>query len=137
MIKAYIENQKWDEDEQGFIHPPRPPSRKSIHAATDAVPNTFCAAPGILLAVCATTYRQMRRSREQHMDMIRRYRPADDYHLPHLAHLANQVARTLCDPTSQNLVTIFRDPDDMVFQVKSRVRLVPIFSHPPIFKDLS
>jgi len=51
-----------------------------------------------------------------------------DYHLPRWTYLADQFPRTLCDPTPQNLVPIFRDPDDVVFEVKSRVCGMPVFS---------
>jgi len=71
------------------------------------------------------------------MDVIRRYRPTDDHHFARLANLSDQVARTLCDAPSQNLIPLFRNPDDVIFEVKSRVRRVPVFSHSPIFKDLS
>jgi hypothetical protein len=47
-----------------------------------------------------------------------------------LAYLSDQVARPLGNPPAQNLVPVFGNPDDMVFEVKSRMRSVPIFSHP-------
>jgi hypothetical protein len=62
---------------------------------------------------------------------------ADDYDLPRLAYLPDQLTCTFCHSTPQNLVPIFRDPDDVVFEVKSRMSRVPVFSHSPIFKDLS
>jgi hypothetical protein len=54
-----------------------------------------------------------------------------------LAHLSDQVARPLCDPTPHNFVAVLRNPDDVVHEIKRRVRSVPVFSHSLIFKDLS
>jgi hypothetical protein len=55
------------------------------------------------------------------MNVVRRHCSTDDHHLACLAHLSDQVPRTLRDRTPQNLVPVFRIPDDLVFEVKSRV----------------
>jgi hypothetical protein len=73
--------------------------------------------------------RQLRRRRHQHVDVVGRYRSPYDDHVPRLADLSNQVARTLCYAAAQNLVPVFRDPDDMVFEIVCRVRAMPIFRH--------
>jgi hypothetical protein len=69
--------------------------------------------------------------------MVRRYCSSYDYHVSCLAHLPDQVPRTLCYPSSQDLVPVFRDPDHVVLQFVCRVGAVPIFRHSSILQDLS
>jgi hypothetical protein len=45
--------------------------------------------------------RQLRWCRQQHVDMIRRYRSSHNHHISGLAGLPDQVARTLRQPTAQ------------------------------------
>ena len=64
------------------------------------------------------------------MDVIWRHRTPYDHHLPRLADLSHQVARTLCYSPTQNLVPILRTPDHVILQIEDRVRAMPVFRHP-------
>ena len=72
---------------------------------------------------------QMRRYRQQHVDVVRRHRPPHDHQLPGLATLPDQVARTFRDSPHQYLATVFCDPDHVILDVEDRVRAVPVFRH--------
>ena len=48
----------------------------------------------------------------------------------HLARLPHQIQRPLRHRSPQNLVTILRNPDQVVFYVVLRVRTCPVLRHP-------
>ena len=47
----------------------------------------------------------------------------------------DQVARPLRHSPTHDLVPILRAPDHVIFQIKHRVRAMPIFRHPLIVED--
>src|ERR1700722_343579 len=47
------------------------------------------------------------------------------------AYLSYQIARTLCHPSGQHLVTIFRATDQVIIQIVDRVRASSVFRYPP------
>jgi hypothetical protein len=71
------------------------------------------------------------------VDVIRRDGPTHDHHISRLADLPDQVARTLCYPPSQNLVTVFGDPDDVLLQIVGRVRDMLALGHSSILEETS
>ena len=68
-------------------------------------------------------------------EMVRRYRPAHDDHIPSLADLPNQLTPTLRHSAAQNLVALLGDPDQVILDIVDRLRAVPILRHPPIVVD--
>ena len=65
----------------------------------------------------------------QQVDVIRRHRSSYDHHIPRLADLSDQVARTLRNSPAQYLVPILRAPDYVILQIEDRVRAMPVFRH--------
>ena len=77
----------------------------------------------------------MRWCRQQHVDVVGRYRSPYDHHLPRLADLSDQVARTLCQPPPQNFVPILRNPYDVILEIVDRVRGAWDYEPTSSFKD--
>jgi pimeloyl-ACP methyl ester carboxylesterase len=73
--------------------------------------------------------RQHRRSRQQQMYVIRRYGAPYDHHVPSLAGLSDQVARTLCHTPAEYLISVFRAPDHVILKIEDRVRAMSVFGH--------
>jgi hypothetical protein len=69
--------------------------------------------------------------RHQQMYVIRRHRAPYDHHVPRLADLPDQIARSLCHAPAQYFVAIFRTPDQVILQIVDRVRAMSVFRHFP------
>jgi hypothetical protein len=54
---------------------------------------------------------------------------AYDYRFSGLANLPQQIARTLRYTSPQNLVSIFRDPHEVILDIENRVRACPVLDH--------
>ena len=73
--------------------------------------------------------------RYQHVNVIRRYRSANDHHLPRVTYLPNQIAGTLRNLSTQNLVTVLCDPHQVILDIAHRVPAMSIFRHPLILVE--
>jgi len=63
------------------------------------------------------------------MYVIRRYCAPYDRHVPCLADLSDQVARTLCHSPAEYLISVFRAPDHVTLKIEDRVRATSVFGH--------
>jgi hypothetical protein len=63
------------------------------------------------------------------MYVIRRYCAPYDHHIPSLADLSDQVARTLCHTPAECLISVFRAPDHAILKIEDRVRAMSVFGH--------
>jgi hypothetical protein len=73
--------------------------------------------------------RHHRRRCQQHVDVIRRYRPTYDHYLPCLTDLPNQIACPLRHSPAQYLVPVFCTPDQVILQIVNCVRAMPVLRH--------
>src|SRR5882762_1556511 len=63
------------------------------------------------------------------MDMVGRHRAAQNPHLSRRTDLAQQLAGTLADLSVQNLVSILRDPYQVILDVPHRVPALSVLRH--------
>lgn len=73
--------------------------------------------------------------RHQHVNVIRRYRSANNHYFPRVAYLPNQIAGTLRHFSAQNLVTVLGDPHQVILDIAHRMPAMPVFGHPPILVE--
>ena len=69
--------------------------------------------------------------RHQHVNMVACHFPTEDVEFVLARHPAYNVAHTNRDVPSEHRLPIFRNPDDVDFQVALRVRSQPIVPHAP------
>ena len=74
--------------------------------------------------------REVRRYRDQHMDMIPIDRSGMHHHLVRPCCLAQQFATSFADIAAQYLMAIFRHPNQMIFAVPDRVAATLVRFHP-------
>jgi hypothetical protein len=77
-----------------------------------------------------SAYRDLRRQRDQKVNMILTDVPFDDVHVLLPADLPDQLPHPQADLTRQNGLSIFRDPHQMEMDRVNAMRSVSIFAHP-------
>ena len=73
--------------------------------------------------------RQVRRTREEYVNVITRYRSLQDLYLVGSTDLSNQVPQTYPNFATQYTPTVFGDPDKMVLQIKTAMWSCSVVFH--------
>lgn len=76
--------------------------------------------------------RKTRRARQQHMDMVSRNGPLQDFDFVRATNLANQLPQPNANFPHENRLSILGHPDKVVLDVKTAVRTGTISFHSPI-----
>lgn len=71
----------------------------------------------------------MGRRRNQHVNVIWRYRTSDNHHFTRMANLPNQITGTLRRLPAQYLVAVLRDPHRVILDVAHSVPAMSILAH--------
>ena len=74
--------------------------------------------------------REIRRDRQQHVDIIPIDRSGMHHHLVRSCRLAQQFATSFANISPQHLMAIFRHPNQMIFAVPNRVAATLVSFHP-------
>ena len=73
--------------------------------------------------------RQVRRTGQQHVDMVSGDSSLQDFDVVGPAYLSHQLSQTYANLANQNRLAVFRNPYKMVFQIVSRMRTVSVVFH--------
>ena len=71
----------------------------------------------------------MRRHRHKYMHMITRNMPFDDFNIVYPTYLTDQFANSLGNVSPQNRLAVFRDPNNVIFNIVNGMARLPIVLH--------